>query len=541
MQPGNDEQGFYNAADYFVDRNVREGRGGKTAVICEGRQLTYGEIQAGVNRFGNLLKSLDVRLEERVALLLLDTEVFPQAFFGAIKTGAVPVCLNTLMRAKDYRYFLNDSRARVLVIDAALKAEFDAIEGPLPFLEHVVVANGAAEAGEIALDEAMACQPDILETAPTTRDDACFWLYSSGTTGQPKGTVHLQHDMVVAAETFGQQILNIQEDDICFSAAKLFFAYGLGNGLYFPFSVGATAVYHPGRPAPDAVYEVIERHNPTLFFGVPTLYAQMLEHKTGKLNGVRLGVSAGESLPADIFRRWRERFGVEIVDGIGSTEMTHIFITNRPGECRPGSTGRTVPGYDARIVDEQMNDLPCGEVGTLLVKGDSAAACYWNKHEKTKTTMLGEWHNTGDKFYRDEDGYFYYAGRSDDMLKISGIWVSPIEVEGCIIAHPAVLECAVVPCTDSDGLVKPKAYVVLSGNWPASPELEQAIKDHVKSSLAPYKYPRWVSFVDTLPKTPTGKIKRFELKRRSLEAAAEEIPLPPAESRRAVQASPASP
>ena len=502
---------FYNAADYFVDRNIREGRGEKIAVICEDRKFTYSDIQQGVNRFGNLLNGLDVRMEERVALLMLDTEAYPQAFFGAIKLGAVPVCLNTMMRPKDYQYFLNDCRARVLVVDAALKENIDSIEEDLPFLKHVIVVNGEPTAGELNWAKEMAKHSVELNTAATNRDDACFWLYSSGTTGEPKGTVHLQHDMIVASETFGQQVLGIKETDICFSAAKLFFAYGLGNGLYFPFSVGATAVYHPGRPAPDAVFEVISRHKPTLFFGVPTLYAQMLEEE-GALNGVRLGVSAGESLPADIFKRWHERFGVEILDGIGSTEMTHIFIANQPGCCRPGSTGRMVPGYNARIVDENMRDVPFGEVGTLLVKGDSAAAYYWNKHEKTQATMLGEWQNTGDKFSCDEDGYFYYSGRSDDMLKIGGIWVSPIEVEACIIEHKAVLECAVVPGVDSDKLVKPRAYVVLNGSQAPSDELKREIKEYVKQALAHYKYPRWIEFVDTLPKTPTGKIKRFELK-----------------------------
>tara|TARA_R110001583_G_scaffold77197_1_gene210370 strand:- start:316 stop:1938 length:1623 start_codon:yes stop_codon:yes gene_type:complete len=511
MQPGSDSNTFYNAADDFIDRNVREGRGAKTAVICEDRRFSYAQIQQGVNRFGNLLKQLEVRMEERVALLLLDTEVYPQTFFGAIKLGAVPVCLNTMMRPKDYQYFLNDSRARVLVVDAALKHNIDEIAAELPFLKQIIVANGEAAATELNLAAEMARQSSELETAPTSPDDACFWLYSSGTTGQPKGTVHLQQDMIFASATYGQQVLGVKESDVCFSAAKLFFAYGLGNGLYFPFSVGATAVYHPGRPTPEEIYAVIARHQPSLFFGVPTLYAQMLEQE-GSLEGVRLGISAGESLPATVFRRWHERFGVEIIDGIGSTEMVHIFISNRPGECRPGSTGRMVPGYEARIVDENLHDLPCGEVGTLLVKGDSAAAYYWNKHKKTQSTMLGEWLNTGDKFCCDEKGYFCYSGRSDDMLKIGGIWVSPIEVEASIIEHSSVVECAVVPDIDADKLVKPKAYVVLTQCSIPSEMLKQQIQDHVKSNLAHYKYPRWIEFVDALPKTPTGKIKRFELK-----------------------------
>jgi len=368
------------------------------------------------------------------------------------------------------------------------------------------------------LQTAMERQSCELDAAPTHRDDPCFWLYSSGSTGSPKGTVHLQHDMVYSTETFARHVLAMSEDDVCFSAAKLFFAYGLGNGLYFPFGFGATAVYLPDRPTAESVYATIAQYRPTLYFGVPTLYGYMLEQE-GHLEGVRLCVSAGEALPADIFKRWKDRFDVDIVDGIGSTEMGHIFISNRPGQVRPGSTGRLVPGYEARIVDENMKDVAAGEVGTLLVNGDSAAACYWNQHEKTKQTMQGPWLNTGDKFYQDEDGYFFYAGRGDDMLKVGGIWVSPIEVEACLISHPAVLECAVVAGRDDEGLVKPKAYVVLKEGYDAGPVLERQVKEHVKKSLAHYKYPRWVMFVDTLPKTATGKIKRFELRTMGSETA----------------------
>lgn len=501
----------FNAADYFVDRNIREGRKDKVAVLCEDRAFTYGQIQEQVNRFGNALKSIDVRMEERVALLLLDTEIYPQAFFGAIKIGAVPICLNTLNRSKDFEYFLNDSRARVLVVDALLLDQIEPIRANLRFMKHIIVANGSAPAGDLSLGEITSSQSSSLETAPTCRDDSCFWLYSSGSTGSPKGTVHLQHDMVYATETYGKKILGIREKDICFSAAKLFFAYGLGNGLYFPFGVGATAVYLPTRPTPEHVYNTVVRHKPTLYFGVPTLYGQMLEEE-GEMPGVRLCVSAGEALPAAYLQRWKSRFNLEIIDGIGSTEMAHIFISNIPGDVHQGSSGKVVPGYEARIVDENMQNLPTGEIGTLLVKGDSAAAFYWNKHEKTRQTIMGHWINTGDKYYCDEQGYYYCAGRSDDMLKVGGIWVSPNEVEACLIEHPDVLECAVIGAPDEDQLIKPMAFVVLARSRQASLDMENELKAFVKSSLALYKYPRWIRFLDELPKTATGKIKRFELR-----------------------------
>lgn len=505
---------FFNAADYFVDRNIREGRSSKVAVLCQDRKLTYGQVSQGVNRFGNALKSLGIRLEDRVAMLMLDTEFYPQVFFGAIKMGAVPICLNTLMRPKDYLYFLNDSRARVLVVDAALMPNITEVKLDLKYLETIIVVNGRDPSGEsLVYDELVQNQPTELETAQTTPDDACFWLYSSGSTGKPKGTVHLQHDMVFSAETYGKQVLKVQEHDITFSAAKLFFAYGLGNGLYFPFSVGATTVLMPDRPTPDSVYATVETFRPSLFFGVPTLYGAMLASE-GNLPGVRMCVSAGEALPADILYRWRKRFNVQILDGIGSTELAHIFLSNVEEDIRPGSTGKPVPGYEARIVDDKFNDVPQGEVGTLLIKGDSAAAYYWNKHEKTKQTMLGEWLNTDDKFYMDEEGFFFYVGRSNDMLKVGGIWVSPIEVEACLIEHPAVLESAVVPGVDEQDLVKPSAYIVLNKGYSAGPEIEKEIKDYVKKELAHYKFPRWVHFVDDLPKTATGKVKRFELKAR---------------------------
>ena len=502
---------YFNAADYFVDRHIREGRENKIAVLCEDRNMTYGQLAKEVNRFGNALLSFGMRMGDRVAMLMPDMEYYPVVFFGSIKAGAVPICLNTLMRPKDYLYFLNDSRARVLVVDDSLYANIEEIKDELKFLEQIVLINGTRQETRIYVDFT-ASASDILEPAPTSPDDACFWLYSSGSTGKPKGTVHLQHDMLFSLETYGKQVLKVRENDVCFSAAKLFFAYGLGNGIYFPFGVGATTVLMPERPTPESVYRTIALHRPTLYFGVPTLYGAMLAADEGRMDGVRLCVSAGEALPADIFLRWKKRFNLDILDGIGSTEIVHIYISNRQEDIRPGSTGKLVPGYEAKIVDDKLNEVPRGEIGTVWIKGDSIAACYWNKHAKTKQSMIGEWFNTDDKFFMDEEGFFYYVGRSNDMLKVGGIWVSPIEVEACLIGHPAVLECAVVPGRDEEDLVKPCAYVVLNRGYSPSDPLEKEIKGYVKKELAHYKFPRWVYFVDELPKTATGKVKRFELK-----------------------------
>jgi len=505
------EAEYFNAADYFVDRHIREGREKKIAVLCEDRNMTYGKLAKEVNRFGNALLSFGVRMGDRVAMLMPDMEYYPVVFFGSVKAGAVPICLNTLMRPKDYLYFLNDSRARILVVDDSLYANIEEIKDELKFLEQIVLINGIRPETR-AYADFTATASDILEPAPTSPDDACFWLYSSGSTGKPKGTVHLQHDMLFSVETYGKKVLKIRENDVCFSAAKLFFAYGLGNGMYFPFGVGATTVLMPERPTPESVYRTVSLHRPTLYFGVPTLYGAMLAADEGRMDGVRLCVSAGEALPADIFHRWKKRFGLDILDGIGSTEIVHIYISNRQEDIRPGSTGKLVPGYEAKIVDDKLNEVSKGEIGTVWIKGDSIAACYWNKHAKTKQSMIGEWFNTDDKFFMDEEGFFYYVGRSNDMLKVGGIWVSPIEVEACLIGHPAVLECAVVPGRDEEDLVKPCAYVVLNRGYSPSDRLEKEIKDYVKKELAHYKFPRWVYFVEELPKTATGKVKRFELK-----------------------------
>jgi len=504
-----------NAATVLVDHHIAEGRGAKPAILCGERTVTYDALHEGVNRFGNVLKQLGVRREERVAILLPDSPEFAFAFFGSMKRGAVAVPLNTLLAPRDYQYLLNDSRARVLVVHASLADRITDVRGNLRHLEHVLIAGGKVE-GCASLESAMEGASPALQAADTSKDDAAFWLYSSGTTGFPKGAIHLHHDMVVSADLYARQTIGLEESDVSFSVAKLFFAYGLGNGLFFPLYVGATTVLFPGRPTPDKVFEVLDTYRPTVFYSVPTSLAQLLHaaEKEGRtsLGRVRMCVSAGEPLPKPIFEKWRDRFRVEILDGIGSTEILHIFISNRPGRARAGSTGQVVPGYEAKIVDDHGREVPAGEIGNLLIKGDSIAAGYWNKHEQTQQTFLGEWIDTHDKFRVDADGYFWYAGRSDDLMKVSGMVVWPSDVEAVLQGHPAVLESGVAAAPDEEGLVKPYAYVVLKDGHKPSPELAKELQDFVKKNAAPYKYPRWVEFVEALPKTATGKIKRFQLR-----------------------------
>ncbi len=512
----------FNAASFFLDRHVEEGRGDRVAFVSEGRETTYRALQEQVNRVGNALRGLGVAMEQRVLLALLDGPEFVATFFGAIKIGAVPVPVNTLMRAADYRYFLDDSRAPVAVVSQPLLPEVGkALDGAKGLRQAVVV--GEPTEPHLAYEDWIAAASPVLAAEDTSKDDMAFWLYSSGSTGFPKGAVHLQRDMLVCSDTYALQVLGMTDADRCLSAAKLFFAYGLGNGMYFPMRVGGQAVLVPGRPTPEAMFQAIHDHAPTLFFGVPTLYASMLQVKDAETrfdtSSLRLCVSAGESLPADLFRRWKERFGVEILDGIGTTEILHIFISNRAGQVKPGSTGLPVPGYEALVTDEEGRPLGTGEVGNLRVRGDSTMALYWNQHDKTRATLRGEWIITGDKYYRDEDGYFWYCGRADDMLKVGGIWVSPVEIENTLVAHPAVLEAAVIGKSDADELVKPKAFVVLRDSGMASPSLVAELQTFVKERTAPYKYPRWVEFVPDLPKTATGKLQRFRLREREAASA----------------------
>jgi benzoate-CoA ligase len=507
----------FNVATYFVDRNVAEGRGGNIAIECGNQRITYRDVLDNVNRFGNALRqTLDVRIEERVVLLLLDCPEYVYSFFGAIKIGAVPIPTSTLFKPADYEYILNDSRARVLVISEALLPQLQAIPRQnLRYLRYVVVV-GAAPAGTRAFDALVGQQSAELEAEPTTKDDAAYWQYSSGSTGAPKGCVHLHHDMVICTDLYARAVLGITEHDRCFSVAKLFFAYGLGNALFFPFGVGATTILFSGPPTPANVFEVVGTYRPTLFFSVPTNFAMLLANDAQcDFSSVRWGVSAGEALPPAVFERFRARFGVTILDGIGSTEIGHIFISNQAGAIRPGSSGKPVAGYESRIIDEDGQPVPRGEIGNLVVRGDSTCAMYWNKHEKTRDTIEGHWIRTGDKYWEDEDGFFWYAGRGDDMLKVGGIWVSPIEVENALIEHPSVLEAGVVGREDNDRLIKPLAYVVCAAGVRGTPELARELQDFVRQHLAEYKRPRWVEFVDELPKTGTGKTQRFKLRQRA--------------------------
>nr|VFK51444.1 MAG: benzoate-CoA ligase [Candidatus Kentron sp. TC] len=507
-----------NAASLFVDAHMTEGRGDRPAILCGERTVTYLDLRDGMNRFGNMLKELDTRMEERVAILLPDIPEFAFAFFGTMKTGAVAVPLNTLLRPEEYEYLLNDCRARILVAHASLVDRIIGIRAKLKYLRYITVCGGDCncDADYPRLEPLLQSVPPFLDAADTSRDDAAFWLYSSGTTGFPKGVIHPHRDMIVAADGYAKKTLDLNEFDLSFSVAKLFFAYGLGNSLYFPLRVGGASVLLPEKPLPDVVFDVIDKYQPTLFYSVPTSYAALLQAAEKKdresLGRIRLCVSAGEPLPKPIFEKWLERFGVEILDGIETTEALHIFISNRPGEARGGTTGQVVPGYKARIVDDIGHELPSKNVGALLIRGDSITPGYWNKHHLTKKAILGEWIDTRDKFWVDAEGFYHYAGRTDDAMKVNGQWVWPTDVEAVLQEHPAVLESGVTGIADRENLIKPAAYVVLKEGFQPSPDLALELQEFVKNNTAPYKYPRWIEFVEDLPKTATGKIQRFKLR-----------------------------
>jgi benzoate-CoA ligase family protein len=509
----------YNAAVDLVDRHVAEGRAGRIAVRDDRGDYTYGDLHDRVARAAGALKDLGLEIEQRVMMCMLDTVDFPAVFLGAIKLGAVPVPVNTLLTPSEYAYMLRDSRARVLVVSDALYPKFEAILESSPFLKAVVIARsplGGPDGGRPTLDALLQSAAPHLDAAETSPDDVAFWLYSSGSTGSPKGALHLHSHLVQTAALYSKGVLGVRDDDVIYSAAKLFFAYGLGNALTFPLYAGATAVLCAERPTPDVVMRVMREKSPTIFCGVPTLFASILASAASDRSrgspSLRVCISAGEALPKEIGERWRDRFGVDILDGIGSTEMLHIFLSNRHDDVRYGTSGKAVPGYELKLVGDGGDLAANGEDGALWVRGPTSAIAYWNNREKSLATFHGPWTRTGDRYVRDGDGYYTYSGRSDDMLKVSGIWVSPFEVESAIAAHEAVLEAAVVGHPDEAGLMKPKAFVVTKRPEDAGPALAEALKVFVKERLAPYKYPRWIEFVSELPKTATGKIQRFRLR-----------------------------
>ncbi len=503
-----------NAAVWLVDRHLDEGRAHKLAFkeIQSGRELTYGDLSEQSGQLAGAFRNLGMRAEERVACLIHDQIEYPAILFGAMKAGVIPVLLNTILSADLYDVILRDCRAPVLVVSEALFPVVQAGLADNPYIRDVIVIGQGPE-GTISFTE-FQDQAAHMEPVDVSPDDCAFWLYSSGSTGQPKGVRHVHSAMRATADTYGRHVLGIREDDVVLSAAKIFFAYGLGNAVTFPLSVGATTLLWGARPTPDMMLDALTKERPTIFCGVPTLYAAMVAAMEGNgtpEHSLRLSISAGEALPADIGSNWQARIGVPILDGVGSTEMLHIFLSNAESDVEYGTSGVAVPGYDLRLVDEKGAEVDAGVVGELLVRGASSADGYWNQRDKSRATFEGAWTRTGDKYERREDGRYVYCGRTDDMFKVSGIWVSPFEVEQAIIAHEAVLEAAVVPATDDDGLEKPKAFVVLKDAH-AADGFSDMIKPFVQEKVGKWKYPRWVDVVDDLPKTATGKIQRFKLR-----------------------------
>lgn len=514
--------GQYNLADHFVDRHIREGRGGKVAIVSGDQRLTYRDVAQQINRVGNGLRQLGLQDEQRVLLVLPDVPEFAAAYFGTVKIGAVAVPTSTGLRASDYAYFLEESRARVVIVHSPLLGEFGSALSRARYCKHVIVCGEPGD-GYLGWDEFLKDASAELDSAPTRKDDVAFWLWTSGSTGRPKAAVHVHQDWFHCCEQYARGVLDIGPEDITFSSSKLFHAYGLGNSLLFPFHVGATTILYAGKPQPKAILETAQASRPTLFFSVPTLYASMLqeaERTTYDLRSVRLAASAAEPLPAEIFRRWKDRFGVEILDGIGSTEVLHIYLSARAGRVRPGSTGQAVSGYELALMDHDGRPVSPGTIGDLLVAAPSTAQGYWNRRALTQDRMRGRWFFTGDKYLIDEEGYYWYAGRSDDMFRVSGQWVSPIEVEAALIEHSCVLESAVIAFEEESGLHTPQAFVVLREGYAGSAELVQELQDFVKQRITPYKYPRRIEFLPELPKTAAGKLLRYKLREMSRAAAA---------------------
>ncbi len=512
----------FNMADYFLYHNLEEGRENKVCLYFNDQTFTYGEAARKSNATGNALRMLGVRMEDRVLMVLPDCPEFVWTWFGAARIGAVIAMVNPLLPADDYRYYLNYTRARAAIVHEAFLKPFAEAAAHAEYLRAVLVVGDEETIdaqsmvsrcliNSISFAEVVGSQSTACRAADTHRDDVAIWLFTSGSTGHPKGAVHLQHDLPYNTEVFAKRTMGVNENDLTVSVPKLFFGYATGTNLLFPFAVGGATALFAERSTPEKMFEVIERYRPTILTTVPTMINSMLNLENANahdLSSIRFCYSAGEALPVEIYHRWKHTFGVEICDGIGSAEMFHIYITNRPGDVKPGSLGRIVEGYEAKIVDADENEVPVGEMGTLKIKGDSAALCYWNAHEKSKQTFAGDWCTTGDQFHVDEHGYYWYHGRTDEMLKVSGIFVAPAEIENCLLQHEAVAECAVVGHEDNDGLVKPKAFIVTHDSNQANQALAEEVKLFVKSKLAAYKYPRWIEFVDSLPKNDRGKVDR---------------------------------
>ena len=512
-----------NLATYFVDRNVEEGRGERTALIGPDALTTYAELATLVNRGGHVLRELGVRAEERVLLVLADGVELVSLWYGAQKIGAVTAEAYTFLQAKDYAYYLDYTRAGVVVADFSTLERVREAAASSRWLRHLLVVGADEELrpGEAAFEALAAEAPGELEPAPTTRDDIALWKFTTGSTGLPKAAVHPQHSPLLSFDWYARGVLDLTEQDVVLPVPKLFFGYARDLTALFPFGVGGAGIVFPERTTPERIFELVARHRPSILVQVPTMMAAMIAHADAArqdLSCLRLCTSAGEALPRELYDRWQHTFGVEVLDGIGSSEAYHIYISNRPGRVRPGSVGEVVPGYRARVLDDDGREAPDGEVGTLWIEGDTAALCYWNEHEKSKRTFNGDLVNTGDLFARDRDGFFWYRGRSDELIKVGGIWIAPSEVEHCLLSHPDVVECAVVGF-EEEGLTLTRAHVVLRVGSAASDELAAALQDHVRGRLSPHKYPRDVRFVAELPKTPSGKIDRKAL-RAGLEAVA---------------------
>ena len=515
----------FNMADYFLYQNLEEGREDKICLYYDDQQFTYKQVAQSSSRTGNALREAGLDIEQRVLIVLPDCPQFVWTWFGAARIGAVITMVNPLLPADDYKYYLDYTRARVAVIHHSQLDIFRQATKDCRFLKAVLVVDSSGQQLEqtpegvrwLAFEQLIAAQPDECVRADTHRDDVAIWLFTSGSTGNPKGAVHLQHDLPYNTEVFAKATVGVNENDLTVSVPKLFFGYATGTNLLFPFAVGGATALFSERSTPEKLFSMIERHRPTILTTVPTMINAMLNAiETGSsshdLSSLRFCYSAGEALPIELYERWMKTCGVEIYDGIGSAEMFHIYISNRPGDVKPGSLGKVVNGYEAKIVDVDGQQLPTGEMGTLKIKGDSAALCYWNAQEKSKEVFAGDWCTTGDQFHVDGEGYYWYHGRTDDMLKVSGIFVAPAEIENCLLQHQAVLECAIVGHDGGDGLVKPKAFVVLREPAASGDTLAAELKEFVKSHLAVYKYPRWVEFVSALPKNDRGKIDRKKLK-----------------------------